>query len=234
MLLFFGKKGGPLEKYVIESECSSICEQLNDLENWLYEDGMECDRDVYINKLQALKTLTNPIKTRADDYEQCPNQFKELKQAITFGRNAVNEFKHGSTKYDHLTEVEFLNITENCDRAQNWYDTNLNKFNQSARTMDSPVKAQDIANEIKTLNSCVNNVINRPKPKVTPAPTATATASPTAAKSSPSNKDVNAMGDDQHQNGGGGGGCGMTNDGKSTEAATNQGDINQDVNMEAE
>lgn len=193
-------------------ECSSICNQLNDLENWLYEDGMECDRDVYINKLQALKTLTNPIKSRCDDYEQCPNQFKELKQAIIFGRNAVNEFKHGAAKYEHLTEVEFLNISENCDRAQNWYDTNLVKFNQAARTTDSPVKIQDIYNEIQTLNNCVNSVINRPKPKVTAAKT-------------PSNKDVNAMGDDQHQNG-------MNADAK-TEAAS-QGDANMDVNMESE
>lgn len=165
-------QGGPLERFVVESEREAICSQLNDLENWLYEDGEDCDRDTYANKLKALQTQTNPIKERANDYELCPSVFDELKYAISNARAAVNEFKKGSAKYDHLTETEFINIAEHADKAQKWLDTHLAKFAQSPRTVDSPVKVAEIRHEVQTVNTCVNSVINRPKPKpaTKPAP----------------------------------------------------------------
>lgn len=161
-----------MERFVVESEREAICSQLNELENWLYEDGEDCDRETYVNKLKALQTQTNPIKERAHDYELCPSVFDELKYAISNARAAVFEFKKGVAKYDHLTETEFINIAEHADKAQKWLDTNLAKFAQSPRTVDSPVKVADIRHEVQTINTCVNSVINRPKPKpaTKPAP----------------------------------------------------------------
>uniref|UniRef100_A0A1A9UQI6 Heat shock 70 kDa protein 4 n=1 Tax=Glossina austeni TaxID=7395 RepID=A0A1A9UQI6_GLOAU len=156
---------GPLERYVVSSARDSICNQLNDLENWLYEDGEDCDHDTYVDKLKSLQNQTNPIKERANDYEFCPAAFDELKQAIAFARTAHSEFKKGVPKYDHLTETEFMNISETTEKVQKWLDINLAKFSQAARTTDSPVKINEIRHEIQTLTTCVNSVINRPKPK---------------------------------------------------------------------
>ncbi|XP_075164308.1 heat shock protein 70Cb isoform X2 [Haematobia irritans] len=165
-------QGGPLERYVVDAERDAICAQLNELENWLYEDGEDCDRDTYVNRLKALHNQTNPIKDRANDYELCPGVFSELKYAINNAHLAVNEFKKGSPKYDHLTETEFINIAEHAEKSQKWLDQHMAKFAESPRTMDSPVKVADIRHEVQTLNACVNSVINRPKPKpaTKPAP----------------------------------------------------------------
>lgn len=165
-------KGGALERYVVESEREAICAQLNDLENWLYEEGENCDRDTYVAKLKGLHGQTDAIKQRAHNYENCPAAFDELRNSINFARAAVVEFRKGSPKYDHLTEVEFINISETADKAQKWLDQNLAKFAQSPRTADSPVKVDDIRHELQTLHVCVNTVLNRPKPKpaAKPAP----------------------------------------------------------------
>ncbi|XP_067644765.1 heat shock 70 kDa protein 4 isoform X2 [Eurosta solidaginis] len=164
-------QGGPLERYVLTSDRDTICSQLNDLENWLYEEGEDCDRDTYVNKLKSLHAQTDPIKERANDYENAPAAFEELNHSIQVARSAVNEFKKGAPKYDHLTEAEFLNISEAGDKAQKWLDSNLGKFTQTPRMHDSPVKVGDIRHESQTLNSCVNSVINRPKPKPATKPT---------------------------------------------------------------
>ncbi|EDX10407.1 GD14475 [Drosophila simulans] len=166
-------QGGPLERFVVESEREKIVSQLNDLENWLYEDGEDCERDIYTSRLQALHQKTDPIKLRASDYEQGPAAFDELKNSISIARLAVAEFRKGAPKYDHLTETEFINISETADKAQSWLDANLPKFSQSPRTADSPVQISAVRQEVQTLNSCVSSVINRAKPKPTPAKTAT-------------------------------------------------------------
>lgn len=139
--------------------------QLNDLENWLYEEGEDCEREIYTSRLSSLKQQTDPIKNRSHDYEQCPAAFDELKNSIAFARQAVAEFRKGVPKYDHLTETEFINIAETADKAQKWLDANLSKFTQSPRTSDSPVQLAAVRQETHTLTTCVNSVINRAKPK---------------------------------------------------------------------
>lgn len=158
-------QGGPLERYVVESEREAIVAQLNDLENWLYEEGEDCEREIYTSRLSSLKQQTDPIKNRSHDYEQCPAAFDELKNSIAFARQAVAEFRKGVPKYDHLTETEFINIAETADKAQKWLDANLSKFTQSPRTSDSPVQLAAVRQETHTLTTCVNSVINRAKPK---------------------------------------------------------------------
>lgn len=173
-------QGGSLEPYAVEPEREAICQKLGNIENWLYEEGEDCDRDTYANKLKALLSETDPIKQRAYDFEQCPVAFDELRNAINYARAAVNEFHKGSPKYDHLTETEFINISENADKAQKWLDTNLSKFSQSSRTANCPVKINEIRHELQTLQSSVNSVLNRPKPKPAAKPAATASNEGTA------------------------------------------------------
>ncbi|XP_032599413.1 heat shock 70 kDa protein 4 isoform X2 [Drosophila grimshawi] len=165
--------GGPLERYVVDSEREAIVSQLNDLENWLYEDGVDCERETYTSRLTALLQKTDPIRHRAHDFEQCPAVFEELKNSIAWARQAVTEFRKGVPKYDHLTETEFINIAETADKAQKWLDTNLSKFTQSPRTADSPVQLAALRHEVQSLNACVNSVITRAKPKPAPAKTTT-------------------------------------------------------------
>ncbi|EDV39248.1 uncharacterized protein Dana_GF24591, isoform A [Drosophila ananassae] len=166
-------QGGPLERFVVEGDREAIVAQLNDLENWLYEDGEDCERETYTSRLQALHQKTDPIKVRANDFELCPAVFDELKGSISNARVAVAEFRKGVPKYDHLTETEFINISETADKAQKWLDANLAKFTQSPRTADSPVQVSAVRQEVQALNACVSSVINRAKPKPAPAKTAT-------------------------------------------------------------
>jgi heat shock protein len=44
-----------LAMFVSENDRSSVCRQLDDMENWLYEEGEECNRQVYVDKLNVLK-----------------------------------------------------------------------------------------------------------------------------------------------------------------------------------
>ncbi|XP_034658028.1 heat shock 70 kDa protein 4 isoform X2 [Drosophila subobscura] len=166
-------QGGSLERFVLESEREAIVSHLNDLENWLYEDGENCERETYANRLEALHKKTDPIKQRANDYDQCPAVFEELKGSIAIARLAVAEFRKGLPKYDHLTETEFINVSEAAEKAQKWLDVNLAKFTQSPRTTDSPVQLSAVRFEVQSLNACVSSVVNRAKPKPAPAKTAT-------------------------------------------------------------
>lgn len=46
-----------LSGFVEERERKSLSETLSHLENWLYEDGSDEKKDVYVQKLQELKVI---------------------------------------------------------------------------------------------------------------------------------------------------------------------------------
>lgn len=164
---------GPLSSYIESTHRQNICQQLNELENWLYEEGEDCENEVYRTKLTDLLNQTDPIKARCNEYEHQPNAFSELGHSIQMARKYVNEFRSNAAKYDHLTETEILNVSEAADRAQRWHEENSGRFAKSSKTVDPPVRLSDIRHEVDTLTICVNSVLNRPKPKPPTPPAAT-------------------------------------------------------------
>jgi heat shock protein len=44
-----------LATFVSENDRNSLCRQLDNMENWLYEEGEECNRQIYADKLNVLK-----------------------------------------------------------------------------------------------------------------------------------------------------------------------------------
>lgn len=182
---------GPLSAYIESNQRQSICQQLNDLENWLYEEGEDCENEVYRAKLSDLHSRTDPIKARCFEYENQPNKFNELGHAIQIARKHVNEFRTNTAKYDHLTETEILNVAEAADRAQRWLEENGGKVSKLSKTIDPPVRVTDIRHEVETLTACLNSVLNRPKPQP-PTPPA-----PAAANNSNSGESNNGNADRQ-------------------------------------
>lgn len=163
---------GPLATFIESNQREKICQQLNHLENWLYEDGEDCENEVYRSKLSEMHTQTDPIKARSYEYEQQPAAFNELGHAIQMARKTLDEFRSNVPKYDHISEVEMLNISEAADRAQKWLDEHYGRYSKISKTNDPHVKVNDIQHETHTLKTCVNSVLNRPKPKP-PTPPAT-------------------------------------------------------------
>lgn len=159
------QEDGELSAYVEQDEAFKICLQLEDIENWLYEDGENCERTVYKDKLLALHKQTEPIRVRCEEYNGHEQAFTELGHTIQLTYKAVEQIRAKDPKYDHLTETEILNITEAAQKAQKWYEEARSKLVNVRKTQDPPVKVADIRHENQTLATCTNSVLNRPKPK---------------------------------------------------------------------
>lgn len=161
---------GQLSSYIESNQRQNICQQLNELENWLYEEGEDCENEVYRSKLSDLHQQTDPIKARSFEYTNQPSAFSDLGHAIQMARKSINEFRTNAAKYDHITEVEILNVTEAADRAERWLEENSGRTATSSKTVDPPVRVSDIRHELQTLTVSLNSVLNRPKPTPPPPP----------------------------------------------------------------
>nr|KAF6447024.1 heat shock protein family A (Hsp70) member 4 [Rousettus aegyptiacus] len=162
------KLGGEYEKFVSEDDRNSFTLKLEDTENWLYEDGEDQPKQVYVDKLAELKTLGQPIKIRFQESEERPKLFEELGKQIQQYMKVISSFKNKEDQYDHLDAADVVKVEKSTNEAMEWMNKKLNLQNKQSLTMDPVVKAKEIEAKIKELTSICSPIISKPKPKVEP------------------------------------------------------------------
>uniref|UniRef100_A0A674HBT6 Heat shock 70 kDa protein 4 n=1 Tax=Taeniopygia guttata TaxID=59729 RepID=A0A674HBT6_TAEGU len=154
------------EKFVSEDDRNSFTLKLEDTENWLYEDGEDQPKQIYIDKLAELKTLGQPIQARFQESEERPKAFEDLGKQIQQYMKAVHAFKAKDELYEHLDEADVAKVEKSTNEAMEWMNNNLNLQNKRSLTLDPVIKAKDIQSKAKELASICNPIVNKPKPKV--------------------------------------------------------------------
>ncbi|XP_031725084.1 heat shock 70 kDa protein 4a [Anarrhichthys ocellatus] len=162
------KLHGVLEKFVNEADRDAFFLRLEDTENWLYEDGEDQQKQVYIDKLAELKTMGQPICERYMEAEERPKAFEELGRLIQMYMKIVEAYKAKDELYDHLDELEVTRVEKQAKDAMIWISSKMNQQNNQDLTLEPVVKVGEIQAKIKELYSACNPVVSKPKPKVEP------------------------------------------------------------------
>ncbi|XP_068014997.1 heat shock 70 kDa protein 4 [Melanerpes formicivorus] len=157
---------GVYEKFVSEDDRNSFTLKLEDTENWLYEDGEDQPKQIYIDKLTELKTLGQPIQARFQESEERPKAFEDLGKQIQHYMKIVHSFKAKDEQYDHLDEADVGKVEKSANEAMEWMNNKLNLQNKRSLTLDPVIKAKEIQAKTKELTSICNPIVTKPKPKV--------------------------------------------------------------------
>ncbi|XP_010789398.1 heat shock 70 kDa protein 4-like [Notothenia coriiceps] len=162
------KLHGILEKFVNEADRDTFSLKLEDTESWLYEDGEDQQKQVYIDKLGDLKQMGQPICERYMEANERPKAFEELGRQIQVYMKIVEAYNAKDELYDHLDELEVTGVDKQVKDAMVWMSSKMNQQNNQDLTLDPVVKIGEIHAKIKELYSACNPVLSKPKPKVEP------------------------------------------------------------------
>ncbi|XP_009877568.1 PREDICTED: heat shock 70 kDa protein 4L isoform X3 [Apaloderma vittatum] len=165
---FRDKLCGVFEKFITEEDSNKLTLMLEDTENWLYEDGEDQPKQVYMDKLQELRKFGQPIQERYMEHEERPKVLNELGKKIQLLMKAVEAFKNKDEKYDHLDPAEMEKVEKYINEAMNWLNSKMNAQNKLSLTQDPVVKVAEILTKSKELDSFCNPIIYKPKPKIEP------------------------------------------------------------------
>ncbi|XP_074504506.1 heat shock 70 kDa protein 4b isoform X2 [Sebastes fasciatus] len=160
------KLHGLLEKFVGESDRDALSLRLEDTENWLYEDGEDQSKQVYIDKLAELKKLGQPIQERYTEAEERPKSFEELGKQIQQYMKFVEAYKMKEEQYDHLDEADVKKVDKLTGDAMMWMNSAMNQQSKQSLAVDPSVKVKDIQVKTRELFSACNPIATKPKPKV--------------------------------------------------------------------
>ncbi|XP_034078194.1 heat shock 70 kDa protein 4L [Gymnodraco acuticeps] len=161
---------GIYEKYITEEDSNRLTVLLEDTENWLYEDGEDQPKQVYEEKLDALKRLGQPIQDRHREQEDRPRAFEELGKKMQLYMKIVDSYKQKDERYLHLSAEEMSTVEKCVNESMGWMNSMMNAQSKLGITQDPIVKVAEIIFKIQELEDVCNPVINRPKPSVEEAP----------------------------------------------------------------
>lgn len=86
-----GKLDDVYSKFASEGEKSQLRSILDDAENWLYEDGEDTSKAIYISKIEELRSHAGPIAQRYFDEEESRRQAEIAKQQEDYAMRKAQE-----------------------------------------------------------------------------------------------------------------------------------------------
>ncbi|KAG5890080.1 hypothetical protein JTB14_003644 [Gonioctena quinquepunctata] len=158
-----------LGHYILDSDRNSLVSQLDEMENWLYEEGEDCNKQVYLDKLAQLKSIGEPVQTRKIEHELRPVVIEDFAKSLQLCMKALELIRMKDPKYAHLTEEDYSKVEEAFKQSYQWLEQSRSKCASAPRHQPPPVTVAQIRQEKSTFESTVNQILNKPPPKA-PSP----------------------------------------------------------------
>ncbi|GAB2240134.1 hypothetical protein Droror1_Dr00020652 [Drosera rotundifolia] len=133
---------GTLRSFASDLEKEDISHNLQQTEEWLYEDGDDETEDVYREKLQDLKQLLDPIENRYKDEEARAQAIRDLLKCIADNRAAAASLPSHS-KDAVLTE---------CYKTEQWLNERSQEQNSLPKNVDPILWSSEIRRKLDALD----------------------------------------------------------------------------------
>lgn len=103
-----GKLDDRYATYVQSSEKEQLLSGLSAAEDWLYtEEGEDATKSQYVEKLDSLKKLGDPIVLRWRESEQRPKAAASLRESLSL---FLSQAQSGDAKYEHIPEEDLNKV----------------------------------------------------------------------------------------------------------------------------
>jgi len=157
------EEGGQLFDYVKEDVRTSFKELLNNTEDWLYEDGEDETKGVYVKKLEELSAIGNPIEERYNEEHKRPGAIAALESACQMIKQTSQDEAHA-----HIDAEDLKKVQKECDEAAKWLAEKVELQSALQKTDDCVLKSEDIEKKRSVLERFATPILSRPKPKPKP------------------------------------------------------------------
>merc|ERR1712146_634572 len=159
---------GVLKDYASEPEKTKIGKDLEDAENWLYDEGFDCTKAVYEERLKMLLEDGNKVIFRHEEVQKRSDAEETCKKLINDYRTKLQS---NDERFAHIPDEEKLKAKGEVDECEKWlYD----KINEQAtkNTYDDPVlTSSQIYERMSAMTKGYAAIMNKPKPPPPPPPT---------------------------------------------------------------
>lgn len=151
---------------ISESDVDTLTKDVNETEDWLYDEGENAEIEEYQMKLRTMKKTLDGMLYRLAEVSNRPAAVKRVESYQASVKELVTEWP---TTKPHLTEDDFAEVTKRTETLVNWTSDRMADQAKLALTDEPAFASSEILRKLKTLKRFVNSVKDRkpPAPKPT-------------------------------------------------------------------
>ncbi|XP_008793460.2 heat shock 70 kDa protein 14-like [Phoenix dactylifera] len=173
------------QDFVTASEKDELIAKLQDVEDWLYEDGEDETKGVYVAKLEELRKQGAPIEERYKEWTERGPTIDQLIYCISSFREAASS---KDPKFDHIDIADKHKVVNECAGAETWLREKKQQQDALPKHATPVLLSADVKRKAETLDRFCRPIMTKPRPPPpkpqTPPPAETA-AQPQANEQQP-------------------------------------------------
>ncbi|EFJ49538.1 heat shock protein Hsp70E [Volvox carteri f. nagariensis] len=165
--------------YIKEADKEVLQGQLTAMEDWLYDEGEDTTKSVYIAKLDELKAKGAPVERRYAEDQTRGSAVEGLRSTLEHYRSLARSDR---PQYAHISPEERATVLKECDAAQAWLDERLALQANLTKADEPALLTADINKKRDTVERACKPIMSKPAP---PPPTPPPAAASPAAEPEP-------------------------------------------------
>ncbi|EPS62237.1 hypothetical protein M569_12554, partial [Genlisea aurea] len=148
-------------EFVKDSEREQFIAKLQEVEDWLYEDGEDETKEVYVAKLDELKKVGDPIEERYREHAERGSVIGQLSDYINMYRDiAVSK----DPKFDHIDFEGKQKVLNECLEAEAWLREKKQRQDSLPKHEPPHLLSDDVKKKADALDRFCRPIVTKPKP----------------------------------------------------------------------
>ncbi|CAO2813315.1 unnamed protein product [Amaranthus hypochondriacus] len=148
-------------EFVTPSEKDEFIARLQEVEDWLYEDGEDETKSVYVAKLKELKSQGDPIEERYREHMDRENIVNQLVYCINSYREAAAS---NESKFEHIDISEKQKVLTACVEAEAWLREKQQQQDALPKYATPVLKTADVTKKAEEVDRLCRPIMTKPKP----------------------------------------------------------------------
>ncbi|VVA32734.1 PREDICTED: heat shock [Prunus dulcis] len=178
------------QEFVTEPEREAFIARLQEVEDWLYEDGEDETKGVYIAKLEEMKKQGDPIEERYKEHTERGTVIDQLGYCINSYREAAMST---DAKFEHIDISDKQKVLNECVEAEAWLREKKQQQDSLPKYANPVLLSADVRRKAEALDRFCRPIMTKPKPApAKPAAPETPTPPPQGNEHQPQGGDANA------------------------------------------
>eukprot|EP00698_Gefionella_okellyi_P003496 TRINITY_DN132_c1_g1_i3.p2 TRINITY_DN132_c1_g1~~TRINITY_DN132_c1_g1_i3.p2 ORF type:complete len:529 (+),score=126.88 TRINITY_DN132_c1_g1_i3:164-1588(+) len=150
-----------LQAFIAADDRTKFSALMDQTESWLYDEGDDTTKDVYMAKLQSLKAFGNPVERRFQEDQGRASAVQSLESCLNINRSLVQS---PDEKYSHIESSEREKLNSDIEAAGVWVREQMAKQSAAPKFADPTLTVAEINSKRDQLDAAVKKVMNKPKP----------------------------------------------------------------------
>lgn len=162
-----------LSAFVAPEKKDALVGALDAAEEWLYDEGEDQPKSVYVAKLEELQKLGRPVEARSHEADARPAAAAALRRMCN---EYIGTARGGDARYAHLTQEELDKVVNESEAALAWLDEKEGLQKAAPAYEDPVLVTSDIEKKAEMVKRVCEPILTKPapkpEPKTEPAPAA--------------------------------------------------------------